>query len=317
MSLFFDTPILFLIFNRPDVTKRIFEQIRTIKPRYLYIAADGPRPGREDDLVNCRLTREIFNQIDWVCELKTLFRNENLGCGYAVCSSISWFFEQEEEGIILEDDCFPDLSFFQFCQELLDKYKDDEKIYLISGTNMQNGIKRGTGSYYFSNYPITWGWASWRRAWKDFSYEMPDFEKSFISGDFDHLFASTSEKFFWRKKLRKVKSEKKHIWDYQWFYAIWKNGGISIIPNVNLIINLGFRNKALHTFLKDSIREPTIVNSIKFPLIHSRQKIDHIADLYTYKNVFSHSIARLSRLTKENGIYSILKYTALKFLFKI
>lgn len=310
----YTTPILFLIFNRPDVTRRVFEQIKKIKPSNLFIAADGPRSERPDDLILCQETRNIVEEIDWDCEVKTLFRNENLGCGFAVCSAISWFFEQVEEGIILEDDCMPESSFFEFCSELLGKYKDDDTIFMISGTNMQNGIRRGDSSYYFSNYPITWGWASWRRAWSRFSYDASDFEQSFNSGMLDHAFQSKKEKFYWKNKIGMVESKKRNIWDYQWFYAVWKNKGITIVPNSNQIINIGFENNGTHTFLRDSRREPSALNPIRFPLIHPTRKINSEADQYTFTNAFSHSISRFYRLFKENGLFAILKYTIRKFV---
>ncbi len=308
MESYFKMPILFLIFNRLDVTQQVFDQIKKIKPKHLYVAADGPRKNSASDILDCKKTRAVIEQIDWPCELKTLYRTENLGCGFAVCSAISWFFEQVEEGIILEDDCLPDISFFQFCSELLVKYSDDKSIYLISGTNLQNGHQRGNASYYFSNYPITWGWASWRRAWNQFDYDSPDADKSFKSDSLDPIFQSGQEKMYWRNKIRKVKSEKKNIWDYQWFYAIWKNKGMGITPNINLVTNIGFRNNAMHTALRDSIREPSTTNSIHFPLIHPDKDINHLADQYAFKNAFSHSFSRLFRLLRENGILNILKY---------
>jgi len=313
MNIRFETPILFVIFNRPDVTQRVFDQIKLIEPTYLYVAADGPRREKKDDILKCKQTREIINQVDWPCELKTLFRDDNLGCGLGVCSAISWFFEQVEQGIILEDDCLPNVSFFQFCSELLEKYKEDESIYVISGTNMQNGIKRGKGSYYFSNYPVTWGWGSWRRAWSQFNYDIPDFDQSFKSGDLDYVFQSFHEKLYWRKKVKKGQMEKKNIWDYQWYYSIWKNKGIGITTNVNLITNIGFRNNASHDFLQDSVREPLISNFIQFPLVHPIKIIDREADKFAYKNAYSHTITRFFRLIKENGIFTIIKYTFSKF----
>lgn len=308
MVSYFDTPILFLIFNRPDVTQKVFDQFKIIKPRYLFVAADGPRHNNERDQIFCKETRDIINQIDWDCELKTLFRDENLGCGYAVCSAIDWFFEQVEEGIILEDDCLPDVSFFSFCKELLIKYKRDESIFLISGTNMQNGEKRGETSYYFSHYPITWGWATWRRAWTHFSHDI-SLEHLFKSNDLNHVFQSSREKKFWETKLSESAQNKKSVWDFQWWYAIWKNKGIAIVPNTNLIVNLGFRATGSHYFLKDSIREPSVSNSIVFPLKHPINKsVDNEADIFTYKNAYSHSPTRLFRLVKENGLITFIKY---------
>ncbi len=310
----FDIPILLLIFNRPELTQNIFNQIRIAKPLYLYVAADGPRNGKEDDYVNCQKTRDIINQVDWDCNVKTLFRNENLGCGLAVCSAISWFFNEEEAGIILEDDCLPHLSFFSYCKELLNKFKEDEDIFVISGTNLQNGNKRGNDSYYFSNYPITWGWATWRRAWKHFKYEIREVEKIFVSGTLDHAFQSKAEKTFWQKKLKQAELHKEHIWDYQWFYAVWQNKGLGITPETNLIVNIGFDKNGTHTFLRDSIREPSSLNSIQYPLKHPPKVINQIADFYTFKNAFSHSPSRIFRLIRENGLLTFLKYTIHKFV---
>jgi hypothetical protein len=312
MNTKFKTPILLLIFNRPDVTQKVFDRIKLIQPKYLFVAADGPRPDRRDDVVNCSKTREIIDQVNWECEVKTLFRKENLGCGLAVCSAISWFFEQVEEGIILEDDCLPDISFFPYCSELLDRYKDDKDIYVISGMNRQNGIKRGNGSYYFSNYPITWGWGTWRRAWNKFSYDIPDVDHAYKSGILDHVFQSNNEKKYWRKKMQLVESEKKNIWDYQWRFSIWKNKGIGITPNVNLIVNIGTTNLPTHVFLKDSFREPSIAYTMSFPLVHPKKTLELEADWYVFENAFNHSFRRIIRLIKENGIISIFRYILLK-----
>lgn len=310
----FDTPILFLIFNRYDNAQNVFDQIKKVKPKQLYIAADGPRIGYEEDKANCNKTREIISQVDWSCEVKTLFRDQNLGCGIAISSAINWFFEHVTEGIILEDDCLPDLSFFPFCEELLAKYREDENIYLISGTNLQNGIKRGNASYYFSYYPVIWGWATWKRSWLNYNYDLPEFDTTFKSGHLNHIFQSNNEKLYWRTKIQELESQKiKHTWDYQLLYTIWKNKGLCISPNENLVTNLGFRNASTHLFLRDSIREPSITHPLQFPLIHPQKVIERKADNYIYKHVFSHSFPRLIRLTKENGISAILRYTLSKF----
>jgi len=307
-----ETPILFVIFNRPETSQQVFDRIKEVRPKQLFVAADGPRANNVNDLISCNQTRKIINQIDWPCQLKTLFRDENIGCGLGVSSSITWFFEHVEYGIILEDDCLPDLSFFNYCQELLIKYKDNKDIFLISGTNMQNGNKRGDGSYFFSYYCITWGWASWRRAWQHFDYEMEDVEESMNNGSLNHFFQSNDEKNYWKGKLAEVQKFRGYIWDYQWFYDIWKNKGVGITPNINLVMNLGFRNNATHSFLHDSIREPLVTDSIRFPLIHPTFKVDSIADKFTYANALSHSPTRLLRLLKENGLLSVIRYSASK-----
>jgi len=314
METSFETPILFVIFNRPDITQQVFNRIKEVKPKYLYIAADGPRENHPKDLIDCKGTREITNQIDWPCELKTLFRNKNIGCGLGVCTAINWFFEQVEEGIILEDDCLPDISFFSYCNELLSKYREDKNIFFISGTNMQNGLIRGHASYFFSNYTFTLGWASWRRAWNFFNYDIPDVDESLKNGALCHVFQSAKEKKYWTAKLAEARKLKLFIWDYQWFYSVWKNNGIGITPNSNLVLNLGYRNNATHDSLRDSIREPSITEPIKFPLVHPNYEIDRIADKFTFKHALSHSPTRCLRLLKENNTNNIIKYAMIKML---
>src|SRR5262249_20722231 len=158
-------PVLFLIFNRPNTTARVMEAIRTAGPGRLYVAADGPRDGNADEAKRCAEVRRIATQVDWPCEVQTLFRERNLGCRQAVSSAITWFFEQEQEGIILEDDCLPSPSFFPYCAELLARFRNDERIMCITGCNFQQDMKGYPYSYYFSKYHHVWGWATWRRAW--------------------------------------------------------------------------------------------------------------------------------------------------------
>ena len=165
--------VLFVVFNRPDTTKRVFEAIRLAKPKRLYITTDGPRPNMPDDVQLCKQTREIVSVVDWDCEVKTLFREENAGCKNGVSAAINWFFDHEEEGIILEDDCLPANSFFKFCDTLLEKYRYDTRVRHITGCNLQFGKKWGDASYYFSNLTNGWGWASWRRAWRRIRARTP------------------------------------------------------------------------------------------------------------------------------------------------
>ncbi len=166
------SPVLFLIFNRPETTEQVFSAIKKAQPPRLYIAADGPRSEYPNDAESCDISRAIATNVDWDCEVKTLFQDQNLGCRLAVSGAVDWFFEQETEGIILEDDCLPDQSFFLFCQELLEQYRDDTRIMQIGGTNYQFGKKRTNYSYYFSRYGHLWGWASWRRAWSFYDEKM-------------------------------------------------------------------------------------------------------------------------------------------------
>jgi len=176
----FNTPILFLVFNRPNTTQRVFNVIRQVKPKQLFVAADGPRRDKGADEEKCEATREIVKQIDWDCEVKTLFREENLGCGKAVSSAITWFFENVEEGIILEDDCLPNLDFFGYCEELLDRYRDNREVMFIGGDNFQKGKKWGDASYYFSAYNHVWGWATWKRTWDIYDFKLDSINENDI-----------------------------------------------------------------------------------------------------------------------------------------
>ena len=168
----FTTPILFMIFNRPDTTARVFERIRGIKPSRLFVSADGPRLQKPDEAEQCIQARAVIQKIDWECEVKTKFSDKNQGCKMGVNSAINWFFEHVDEGIILEDDCLPDISFFPFCQTLLELYRNDERIMHIGGSNFQDGKLRDDGSYFFSGINHIWGWATWKRAWKQYDVQI-------------------------------------------------------------------------------------------------------------------------------------------------
>lgn len=302
----FETPILFLIFNRPDTTQAVFDQIKRLKPKYLFVAADGPRESVKGDKEKCEETKNIINTVDWDCEIRTLFRTSNLSCGPAVSSAISWFFKHVTEGIILEDDCYPDLSFFPYCRELLIKYRNVYRIKLIGGNNFQNGITRGNGSYYFSHYPEIWGWASWRRTWLDYDFKMSGLEETFEK--FLDVFKSDTERKFWYGKFLQTRNGKNNTWDYQLMFSILKNKGIAISPQVNLVKNIGIYTDPTHLSLRDSNKDLKI-HTLHFPLSHPAMIVDKNADLYTFSQIYSRSPRRLFRLIKENGMKNFLLYT--------
>lgn len=239
--------VLFIIFNRPDTTSLVFGQIKAARPSRLYIAADGPRTNRPDENVLCQQARHIATQIDWDCEVKTLFKDKNAGCKEAVSSAITWFFDNEEEGIILEDDCLPANSFFKFCDELLDKYRADERIRHISGGNFQHGKKWGDTSYYFSTLTHVWGWASWRRVWKDYDKELSGYSEVDAEKALTNLFNEPSIINKWLFIFKELKAGKIDTWDYQYAFLNFFKNGLSIIPNKNLISNIGFGSNATHT----------------------------------------------------------------------
>jgi len=282
----FNTPILFLVFNRPNTTKQVFEKIREARPPRLYIAADGPRESRKGEEKKCKQVREIVTNVDWDCEVNTLFREVNLGCKSAVSSGIDWFFKHEEMGIILEDDCLPDATFFRFCEELLLQYIDDERVMTISGNNFQPK-RRTENSYYFSKYMHCWGWASWRRAWNHFDLKMKDWPKLKRKKFLNKLFNTEIAKNYWEQILDKVYSGKIDSWAYIWTYSIWKEHGFNIIPEENLVCNIGFGEEGTHTKSINSKSANMETKPIIFPLKHP-EEINTLkkADKFTQKHHF-------------------------------
>ena len=262
-------PVLFIVFNRPDTTKQVFEKIRLAKPSQLFIAADAPRKDRIGEAEKCEEVKKIVADVDWVCEVKTLFQHENKGCGSAVSEAISWFFEQVEYGIILEDDCLPDISFFGFCSEILERFKNDTRIMHINGGNSLLGNKINQYSYYFSTLISVWGWATWRRAWKHFDFFMntfPEYEReNFIAcrcPDVHHAGIQL------RKFQHKFNDKNFNIWGYQWQYAIVSQSGLIVCPMVNLVKNIGFGEDATQTSQQHHLQKFLKLETLNFPLKH-------------------------------------------------
>lgn len=244
---FVQSPVLFLLFNRPDLTQQVFEQIRTARPARLYIAADGPREDHAGDAALCAQARAVAQQVDWPCICQTLFRDQNLGCKQAVSSAISWFFDQEEEGIILEDDCLPGSGFFFFCDALLERYRHDERVHIITGTNLQMGRRWGNASYYFSQYSNIWGWATWRRVWMKYDPELLQYGHAEAVQHLPKIFDDPFLIMEWEKIFAALKAGKIDTWDYQLNFITFFENGLCATPNVNLISNIGFRADGTHT----------------------------------------------------------------------
>jgi len=273
------SPVLFLVFNRPDTTRQVFEAIRAAKPPRLYVAADGPRIHHQGESERCEEVRRIATTVDWPCDLKTLFSDENMGCKVGVSRGINWFFENEEEGIILEDDVLPISSFFSYCDELLERYRHDDKVGVISGCNLISKHYSPNESYFFSRYNHVWGWASWRKAWQNYDITMqawPDWRdkgclKSISDGN--KLFESK-----WSNIFQNVFSGDIDTWDYQWTFACWRHGMISALPSQNQTQNIGCGVDATHTIgdTPDYIKE-SIPEILKLPLRHP-QKIERSVD---------------------------------------
>ncbi len=284
-----NTPILILLFNRPKETKILINRLRNLKPSKIYISQDGPRKSLEKDTILCESVKDLLKDIDWDCEVKKKFNKINLGCRTSVSLALNWFFENEESGIILEDDCIPSNSFFNFCEEMLKKYKNYENIYSISGSNFQNNQQIGDGDYYFSKYAHCWGWATWKRAWNKYDDDMKFWTKFKKSDLWKKLHLIPLEKKYWLKIFDNVYERKIDSWAYVWLASVWYAGGKSIIPNKNLIINIGFNEFATNTLSTSKLDQ----NKLKFleyenNLTHpSEQKINYKADEYVFNNHFN------------------------------
>jgi hypothetical protein len=247
------TPVVFLIFNRPETTERVFARIAAARPRKLFVVADGPRHAEE--AANCEKARLVTEKVDWDCEVQTRFSETNLGCRKNVGEGLNWVFSQVEEAIILEDDCLPDASFFPFCETLLARYRDDERVMLITGTNPFPEVSRNGASYHFSKYGSIWGWASWRRAWRHFDDQMttwPEFrDRELMRG----VFEDPEERAFWVAAFEKMYHRPLPSWAFQWFFARLSQSGLSVVPNTNLVSNIGFGEQATNTKSKNELSE--------------------------------------------------------------
>lgn len=279
-----ETPIVFLIFRRPDLTSQVFEVIRQAQPAKLLVVADGPRD--ESEAVLCRQTRAVTEQIDWDCEVLYNYADENLGCRKRVSSGLDWAFEQVEEAIVLEDDCLPHPSFFAYCQNLLEHYRNDERIWCISGNNFQDGQWRGDGSYYFSNYNHIWGWASWRRAWQHYDHDLAHWPVFRDRRCLEEILDSNLEMQYWQSIFDRLYSlGEPNTWDYAWTLTCWMNRGLTALPNVNLVSNIGCRSDGTHITGESKLANiPTEdIGELQHPAFFVRNRE---ADMYTFDQVF-------------------------------
>lgn len=292
-----ETPVLFCIFNRPEVTRKTFEAIRRARVENLFVVADGPRTYRagENELVN--QTREIINEIDWPCNLKTNFSDSNLGCKYRMSSGISWAFEQTEQLIIVEDDCLPSDSFFGFCENLLHRYEDADDIMMISGDNfqMQNVT---SDSYYFSKWAHIWGWATWRRAWNLYDLELESWPALRESNGWSAFVDSDLERAHWTHTFDQQHEGMIDTWDFPWMYTCWVNQGLCILPNVNLVSNLGFAADATHT-TDDQSKLACMETHELDRLVHPDAIIrNKTADQFTWETIFKPDHSSFKKETK-------------------
>lgn len=298
------TPVAFIIFRRPDKTQKVFEKIRQVKPPKLFVISDAPRPDKPGEVEKCEQTRAIIDTIDWDCEVYKNYADLNLGSYRRIPSGLDWVFSQVDEAIILEDDCLPEISFFQYCEELLDRYRHDTRIMAISGDNFQFGQQRTEDSYYFSHYTHSWGWATWKRAWQYFDLEMKAWPQVREQKLLDLILGNDRDARYWEWILQLTYESKIKAWDYRWTFAAWLQNGLTILPSVNLISNIGVGEDATHTTSADIPYMNLPTQAMEFPLKHPQFVVrNRIADQYSqdtlYHPILRYRIARkLKKLLK-------------------
>ncbi len=280
------TPVVFVVFRRPDLTQKVFERIREAQPEMLFVIADGPRGAEEAE--RCDQARAVTDSVDWDCEVFRHYSEENMGTRARISGGLDWVFEQVETAIILEDDCLPDPSFFDYCDELLDRYRGDERIWCVSGDNFRRGQKRGVASYYFSDYNHGWGWATWRRAWQCYDHDMAGWPAFRDACCLDEILDDPVEVTYWHTIFETLYTEgTPNSWAYIWTMTCWMNRGLTILPNVNLVANIGFGVDGTNTKGEGACWiSSRPAESIGF-LTHPADVVrDREADQYTFDHVY-------------------------------
>ncbi|MCG9879923.1 MAG: glycosyltransferase family 2 protein [Bacteroidia bacterium] len=282
-------PIVLIVYNRLKQTQIVVSRILESNPSQVFLIADAPKKDKDDDHAKCQAVLEFLERTNWNCQVFKNYAQTNLGCKKRISTGLDWVLSQVESAIILEDDCLPDRSFFPFCEELLEKYRDDQRIFAISGDNFQDGKQRTDYSYYYSLYSHCWGWATWRRAWQHYDVEMKLWE-AIRNGDWlDDVLQNKAAVKYWKHKFQQTYTGKFDTWDYQWTLSCWAQSGLTILPNRNLVSNIGFDcASSTHTKSKNSPLANMPTETMQFPLKHPPFIIrDRQADDYTYKKLFS------------------------------
>ena len=263
----FDVPVVLLVYNRPQFTASALAPLRSIRPRRLLIVADGPKSNRADDERRCREVAEILDTIDWPCQIDVNRAAANLGCRKRVQTGLDWVFETVDRAIIVEDDCVLDPSFFPFSRELLDRYEGNERVHVIGASNGQLGFKTGPDSYYFTRYPMIWGWATWRRTWKIYDRDIDAWPglkaESWLNSFFDDPLAAE----YWAHNFDRIR-QGFDTWDYSLIFSSWKANGVSICPRTNLVTNIGWGPDSTHTNDPQSVYANMPLEPLTFSLKH-------------------------------------------------
>lgn len=284
------TPVVFCIFNRPNETARVFEAIRKARPSKMYVVADGPRTASEKNL--CDVTRKIIDSADWPCSVEKNYSDVNLGCKKRIASGLDWIFTHEAEAIILEDDCLPNENFFSYCETLLNQYRNDVRVFHISGSSFLKSPNQfgNDGDYYFSAIPQIWGWATWRRAWQKYDLTLsawPEFQKT---QRLKNIFGNPVVSEYWEYVFERMYQNKYDTWDIAWTFTIVHENALAITPKINLVSNIGYGTSATHT--KNTRKGAHLANLPTYPIgipLKNPPTVTRniIADEYIFEQVFN------------------------------
>lgn len=299
-------PIVFLVFNRPGLTAQVYERIRAARPERFFVVADGPRRTHPEDRDLCRETRGIVCSPDWPCELQVNLSDTNLGCRRRISSGLDWVFDQVEEAIVLEDDCVPNKSFFEFCSTLLNRFRDEKNVMSIGGSNFQMGHQRGIGSYYFSGITHIWGWATWRRAWRQIDIDLKGWPAVRDSRSLPTLVADKRWQAHWYETFEKTYRGEIDSWGFPWFFTCWCRNALTVVPNVNLVTNIGCGPEATHT--KGKTDQLYMATRELDELVHPSQlSRNRAADDFLWR---CHILRPLREQRRRNGLVARLRKAA-------
>lgn len=311
-----NTAVLVLVYKKVESTQTVFDAIRHSKPKKLYIAANSAK--NDAEVEKCQMTRQIFEEIDWDCEVKRLYRDEHLDLTTSVSSAIDWFFDNEDEGIILEDDCLPNKSFFCYCEEMLIKYRNNKDVMHIAGTNDFSSQSFGPDSYFFSGWPGIWGWATWKDTWSKYDLSMNSFDKFKKNNSIKQLYSDKDIQEWMMERFNFANSKYGNIWDYVYHYAIISNNGLCVTPSKNLIKNIGFTNDATHTIIEPESYKNVKLQSLDFPLHHPSEIVLNAKYVeMLYENLYKAVVKRkgIRKLTKYLPLYVKIQFINLRKFF--
>lgn len=304
-----ETPVVFIIYKRPETTRRAWEAIASQRPRRLFIVADGPRPDRPEEAEKVAQTRAVVERVDWKCKVDRVYASENLGLRRRVVSGINHVFSQVERAIIIEDDIVPAPSFFPYCDDLLERYCEDERIMAVGGFNPYPRWLRTSYSYYFSRYAHPWGWATWRRAWAKYDDDLSLWPRLRDAGWLDDVFEGNRRAArYWRGIFDQVAAEKIDSWAYRWMFACWAHSGLTALPAVNLVANIGFGGEATNTTIRRRKEMDVGVVSIPPhhpPFVTRNTEADRYTEAHHYGSSLTKQTKRLVvRILKKFGFFS-------------